>query len=116
MVIDMENKKINGKVTISDRAIMQIAINCAVKCPEVARMSEKSKKNEVAKTISGYSDATGGYVFKTKTGIRLDVYVACKYGADTNKLKTELEKSIINAYHDTGVLVTQADIHINSVA
>ncbi len=113
----MENKTNHpsGIVTISDRAVMQIASYTAEKCDGVAEMTDRTKKDGAARTIKGKSDTAGVYVKKTPNGVVLDVYIACCYGAEVNKLKEDVAKAVTAAYACTGITISGVNVHINSV-
>lgn len=113
----MDNKKShpNGVVTVSDRAVMQIAAYAARQCPGVAAMSERSRKGETLKSVMGCGDSAGVYVKKTKSGVVLDVYIACRPGADTQQLKNDTAFVVTSAFTPTGIRIQDVNIHINSV-
>lgn len=109
------NNHPDGIVTISDRAVMQIASFAAEKSNGVAEMTERTKKDEAARLVSGRSDTAGAYIRKTSSGVVIDVYVACKYGADVNCLKSEVSENVKDAYIGTGITIREVNVHINSV-
>ncbi len=108
-------ERIKGIVTISDRAVMQLASYGARHCDDVAEMTDVSKESKAARIIKGQEDTAGIYVKKTKSGVVLDVYIACRYGADTNEVKENTEKSVRAQFEGTGITVKDVIIHINSV-
>ena len=104
-----------GKVTINDRAVKQIAAYAACGCNGVAQMSEKTKAGEAAKFVAGKADTSGVYITKTKTGIVLDLYIACVHGADTKALSDEVKRAVTDAFPFTGIKVKDVVVHINDV-
>lgn len=104
-----------GIVTVSDKAVKQIASYAARSCDGVASMSDKSRAGEAAKFVTGNADNSGVYVTKTKSGIKLDLYVACKHGADAKMLSTEVKEAVENAFPCTGISIKDVVVHINDV-
>lgn len=104
-----------GKVTVNDRAVKQIAAYAACGCRGVAEMSDKTKAGEAAKFVTGKADISGVYITKTKSGIVLDLYVACVHGADVKALSAEVNQAVINAFPCTGIKVKDVVVHINDV-
>lgn len=107
--------KANGIVTISDRAVMQLASYGARNCRDVAEMTDVSNESRLSRIVKGLEDTAGVYVKKTKSGVVLDVYIACRYGADTNQVKVNTEKAVRTQFEGTGITVKDVIIHINSV-
>ncbi len=105
----------DGVVTVNDRAVKQIAVYAACGCNGVAQMSDKSRVGETAKFVTGNADASGVYLTKTKSGIKLDLYVACIHGADVKALSQEIENAVKNAFAPTGIKVNEVVVHINDV-
>ena len=106
---------ITGKVTIADRFVMQLAVYAAKKCSGVADMSDRSKKQEAFKSVTGQKDIAGIYINKTKEGVILDVYVACKPASDLSEIKREVREQITEEFLPTGVNIADVKVHINSV-
>ena len=105
----------DGVVTVNDRAVKQIAVYAACGCNGVAQMSDKSRVGETAKFVTGNADSSGVYITKTKSGIRLDLYVACVHGADARTLSQDIENAVKNAFGCTGISVNEVVVHINDV-
>lgn len=106
---------ISGKVTVSDKAVMQIASYAARKTDGVTDMTGRTKKSEVARTVTLQSDTAGVYVTNTKAGVLIEIYVACGFGADVLALKTAVGENVKNAFCGTGITVKDVNVHINSV-
>lgn len=104
-----------GIVTISDRAVMQIAAFAAINSHGIAEMTAKTKQEEVSRSILGQGDTAGVYILKTKSGVVLDVYVACRYGVDVSEVKNDAQTAIADAFVGTGVNIKAVNVHINSV-
>ncbi len=112
----MDNvKHPDGVVTVNDKAVKQIAVYTACGCDGVAGMSEKSRVGETAKFVTGNADSSGVYITKTKSGIKLDLYVACVHGADAKSLSKEIETAVKDAFPCTGIPVKEVLVHINDV-
>lgn len=104
-----------GIVTVNDRAVKQIAVYAACGCRGVAAMTDKSKAGEAAKFVTGNADNSGVYVTKTKSGIKLDLYIACKHGSDAKALSAEVKEAVTDAFPCTGITVKDVVVHINDV-
>ena len=104
-----------GKVIVNDRAVKQIAAYAARSCDGVAGMTDKSRAGEAAKFVTGNADNSGVYITKTKSGIKLELYVACKHGAKAKDLSSEVEEAVKNAFPCTGITVKEVVVHINDV-
>ena len=102
-----------GTITVSDNAVTQIVAYALKDCDGFAGMSDKSRASETARKVSG--NETGVRVLKTKNGIKLDVYIACKHGADTKTLSAEAAECIQNAFPITGIKIGNVVVHINDV-
>lgn len=112
----MDNvKHPDGVVTVNDRAVKQIAVYAACGCDGVAGMSEKTRVGGTAKAVMGNADSSGVYITKSKSGIRLELYVACVHGADAKTLSKEIESAVKDAFPSTGITVTEVLVHINDV-
>ena len=111
----MKGKRKMGIVTVSDRAVMQIAVHTAKKYPGVAGMSEKSRAVDTARFVAGNSDVAGVYVTKTKSGVKLEMYIACNHGADTKSLSQGVADAVTNAFAGTGITIKDVIVHINDV-
>lgn len=105
----------DGVVTISDRAVKQIASYAARRCNDVAEMSDKSRAGETAKFVSGNADNSGVYVKNTKSGIELELYAACVHGADVKALSDEICIRVKDGFCNTGINVAKISVHINDV-
>ena len=102
-----------GTITVSDKAVAEIVIYAANKCEGFAGMSEKSRTGEAVRKVSG--NASGVRVLKTKDGIKLDVYIACKYGADAKELTYVVQDQVKDAFLCTGLKINDVIVHINDV-
>ena len=113
----MENNKTHpdGIVTVNDRAVKQIASYAARSCDDVSAMSDKSRVGEAAKFVAGNADNSGVYVKNTKSGVELELYVACVHGADVEKLSSGIEEKVKNAFPNTGIKISKVIVHINDV-
>lgn len=112
------NEAINhpdGIVMVTDRAVRQIASYAARSCDGVAGMSDKSRAVDAAKFVTGNADNSGVYVTKTKSGIMLELYVACKHGTNAKQLAGEIEEKVKGAFVCTGITVKDVSVHINDV-
>lgn len=105
----------DGIVTISDNAVMQIASYAAKSCPGVAGMSDKSRAVDAVRIVSGKNGASGVYVTNTKSGVKLDVYIACTYGSDTKLLSSDVAETVKSAFPGTGIKIKEVIVHINDV-
>lgn len=114
-VIMERQKHPDGVVTVSDRAVMQIASFTARKCSGIAEMTDKTKKDSTARLVAGRGDTAGIYIKKNPNGVAIDIYAACRYGADVNALKKDVAESVRNAYCGTGINIAEVTVHINSV-
>ena len=110
-----EKRRPMGVITISDRAVMQIATHTAELCDGVAEMTYKTKTDAAARAVSMMSDTAGCYIKKTAEGVELDVYIACFYGGDVKTLKAEVASAVAGAYGGTGVKINRVTVHVNSV-
>lgn len=108
-------EKANGVVTISDKVVMQLASYGARNCTDVAQMTDVSNERRLSRIVKGLEDTAGVYVKKTRSGVVLDVYIACRFGADTNEVKINTEKAVSAQFEGTGITVKDVNIHINSV-
>lgn len=104
-----------GIVTVSDKAVKQIASYAARSCDGVASMSDKSRAGEAAKFVTRNADNSGVYVTKTKSGIKLDLYVACKHGTDAKTLSAYIKEAVESAFPCTGIIIKDVVVHINDV-
>ncbi len=104
-----------GIVTFSNDAVMQIASYITRNCPGVAEMTDKSKKNEVSRALTGRADTAGVYVKNTVNGVVIDVYFACCYGVNPEELAQTVQKKVECAYEGTGIKISKVNVHINSV-
>ncbi len=102
-----------GTVTVSDNAIAQIVENAIKECDGFAQMSDKTKVGEAARKVS--RNMSGVRIIKTKDGIKLDVYIACKHGADTKALQRNATDAVKSAFPCTGIAINDVVIHINDV-
>lgn len=102
-----------GKITVSDKAIAQIVEFAAKRCDGFGGMSDKSRIADATRKISG--NTSGVYVIKTKSGIKLDVYIACKHGVNTKVLAKDVENEIVSAFPSTGIDIYDVVVHINDV-
>ncbi len=102
-----------GTVTVSDNAIAQIVENAIKRCDGFAGMSDKTKVSEAAHKVSG--STSGVRIIKIKNGIKLDVYIACKHGADTKALESNATDAVKSAFPCTGIAINDVVVHINDV-
>lgn len=109
------NEKIFGKVTVSDRAIMQIASYAARHSKGVAAMTDKSRQDELRRVVKNGIDTAGIYLLKTKNGVEFEVYAACEYGARIQEVRNNISANVKSAFSDTGITVNNVNVHINSV-
>lgn len=105
----------DGVVTVSGRAVKQIASYAARSCNDVYGMSDKSRVGETAKFVSGNADNSGVYVKNTKSGVELELYVACVHGAKPDLLAEEITEKVKNAFPNTGIKISKVLVHINDV-
>ena len=110
----MEDNKLMGTVTVSDRAVMQIASDAAKSCSGVMGMSEKTRAGGAVRAVGGKSTA-GVYIRKTKSGVSLEVYIACGYGADTKMLSETVREKVKSSFDWTGITIKEVSVHINDV-
>lgn len=113
--MDNDRNHCEGVVTVADRAVMQIAVYAARRCRGVAAMSERSRTNETFKNVTGRGDSAGVYVKNTKSGVILDVYIACGHGANVTELKSDVAYAVGRAFAPTGVRIRAVNVHVNSV-
>lgn len=104
-----------GIVVVNDKVVKQIAAYVACSCSGVAGMSDKTRVGETAKFVTGNSDISGVYVIKEKSGIKLDLYVACVHGVNARVLSKEIEDAVMAAFPCTGIKVKEVIVHINNV-
>ncbi len=102
-----------GTITVSDKAVAQIVEYAAKKCDGFGGMSDKSRAADAASRLSG--NTSGVYVFKTKSGIKLDVYIACTHGTDTKALLGNVKAEIESAFPVVGIDICDVVVHINNV-
>lgn len=102
-----------SKITVSDKAIAQIVEYAAKKCDGFGGMSDKSRVADATRKLS--KNTSGVYVIKTKSGIKLDVYIACTHGADTKALAENIREEVKTAFPCTGIAVGDVVVHINDV-
>ncbi len=102
-----------SRITVSDRAIAQIVEYSAGKCDGFGGMSDKSRVADAARKLS--KNTSGVYVIKTKSGIKLDIYIACTHGANAKALAENVRAEVMNAFPCTGIAVGEVIVHINDV-
>lgn len=104
-----------GKVTVSDRAVMQIASYAARHSNGVTAMTDKSRQEEFKRTVKTGGDTAGIYLIKTKSGVMFEVYAACGFGAYIDEVKDNIAKNVKDAFSNTGITVKSVNVHINCV-
>ncbi len=72
----------NGIITISDKAIIQLAAHIAVKKTDGVRaLADRS-----GRVPRRYRYDTGVYLSRTKQGLEIEICIVCAYGANTIKI------------------------------
>lgn len=89
-----------GTVTISARAVMQIAAHIAKRNDGVKRLTDRKGKTPLA--IRKDRDTRGVYISRSKRGLELEICVICRYGVNTVRLCSDITKEIRAELGDAG--------------
>lgn len=100
-----------GTVTISARAVMQLAAHIAKRNDGVKRLTDRNGGTPFA--IRKDRDTRGVYISKSKCGHGLEIYVMCRYGINTVKLCSDITKEIRAELGDAGF--KNIRVHITGV-
>ena len=104
-----------GIVTVSDRAVMQLASYITKQHDGVSRLVDKKSSDGIARTIKGEWDTKGVYLIKKKSGLMLEICVMCRFGVNTVSLCEDIEKEIDSGLCEMGFNVKSINVNIVGV-
>ena len=104
-----------GTVTVSDRAVMQLAAHIASKCEGVIRLTDKSNRDGVSRALRGNGSTRGVYLIKSKSGLELEICVICRYGVNTAMVCDTITSNIKEELAQTGFNVKAVNVRITGV-
>lgn len=97
-----------GIVTVSKRAVEELAAGVTLRCEGTAQLCDRSRKDEFARILHGGRDIKGVYLSK---GI-LDVYIHCKASASAVKTADTVAKNIKEAVTFIGVKLKKINVYV----
>ena len=104
-----------GIVTVSERAVMQIAAHIAKQYDGVKRLTDKKSGDGITRAIKGSKDTKGVYLSKSKQGFALEICIICSYGINTVKLCADITNRIKSELNDMGFKVREINVRIMGV-
>ena len=105
---------VEGKVTVSHRALMQLAAYVTSHCDGVKVLTDKNSGEAISRMFTGKGEK-GVYLKNTKQGIELELCVICKYGTDANALCDTVRERITKELADTGFKLKKVAVNICGV-
>ena len=104
-----------GTVTVSERAVMQIAAYIAKQYDGVKRLTDRKSGDGITRAIKGNRDTTGVYLLKSKQGLALEICIICRYGINTVRLCADITNRITAELTDTGFRIKEINVRIMGV-
>lgn len=104
-----------GTVTVSERAVMQIAAHIAKQYDGVKQLTDKKNGDGITRAIKGSKDTTGVYLLKSKQGLALEICIICRYGINTVRLCADITNRIKSELTDTGFRIKEINVRIMGV-
>lgn len=104
-----------GIVTVSERAVMQIAAHIAKQHDGVKRLTDKKSGDGITRAIKGSRDTKGVYILKSKQGLALEICIICSYGINTVRLCADITKRIRSELCEVGFRIKEINVRIMGV-
>lgn len=111
--MENKNQETMGIVTISARALAQLAGKIAADCEGVALLTDRSKRDEISRFLNG--GAKGVYITKVKGGVVVNIYIICRYGANVPLIQEKISNGIAEKLGETGVKIKGINVRIAGV-
>ncbi len=109
----MRNDEAMGTVTISKKALAQISARIAGDCEGVAMLTDRSKRDELSRLLSG--GVKGVYITREKGGVAVEIYVICSYGADVPSIRKKIADGIAERLGETGIKIKGVSVCVTGV-
>ena len=90
-----------GLVTISKKAIAQLAQKIARSCEGVADLTDRSGKDEMSRLLTG--GVKGVYISREKGKISAEIYIICRYGADVAAIQEQITEGLTVELGEIGI-------------
>lgn len=104
----MTNNESMGTVTISRRALAEIAARIAADCEGVEALADRSRREEVSRLIGG--GVKGAYVTKVKGGVAVDIYIVCRHGSNIPRIRKRIADGIRDTLGGAGVGIKSVSV------
>ena len=104
-----------GTVTVSERAVMQIAAHIAKQCDGVKRLTDKKSGDGITRAIKRSRDTKGVYILKSKNGFAIEICIICSYGINTVKLCGDITNRIKSELDNMGFREKEINVRIMGV-
>lgn len=105
-----------GTVTVSTKAIVQIAEYITICCDGVVKLTNRTKHDKISAAIHNLQQAKGVYVKKTKTGLDIEIAVIARYGANVNTLCNTVSENIKSEIENNmGAKVSNVKVYIEGM-
>ena len=104
-----------GTVTVSEKAVMQLAAHISGMHDGVVRLADKNSRDSLSRAVTGRGDTRGVYVTKSPEGLSLEICVICRYGTNTIALCNDIAGRIKDELSGTGIRVKNVNVRIMGV-
>lgn len=100
-----------GIVTISDKAVKDLAAGLAKRTDGVAMLCERSKRDEAARLLNPSKNVRGVYLTRTNGKRVMDIYLFGRYGANAQDICKRLTARVEAELADMDIKLSSINVH-----